>query len=428
MKDLARNIALKLLLDFEEHHTFLNLALKEGLRSLNDQRDRRFATALVYGVAERKITLDHYISKVSEKKIDSVVRCILRMGIYQMFYMQVPPSAACNTSVDLAKRNGRGHSAGFVNAVLRKCAAEKDRLMLLKKADFSVRYSISPFLVDLLLEQYGKETFVEMMEQGCGKDEAIYLCCNTRKISEEEFLAALKSEGVSLEKAELPHLYRCLSAFSIEDSSCFKKGFFHVIGYHSALAASLVPPHSERVLDLCAAPGGKTFMMASLIKGSIEAFDLHDHRALLLKKGAERLGYKNVCALQMDSTVYNPKLKDCADFVLCDVPCSGLGMMGKKPDIKYKEYDSASLIDTQKKILANGAKYLKAGGRLVYSTCTIDRRENENQVRDFLKNHPDFTLDRDNLIAGEQLFLPDLEGDGFYIAVLKKGNQVEGRS
>lgn len=425
MKDIARSAALKLLTEYEEQQTFLNLALKNGLRSIEDERDRRFATALVYGVVERKITLDHFISRCVENKIDPTIRSVLRMGIYQLFYMQVPASAACNTSVELVKQFGRAHSAGFVNAVLRRCTREKDQMLQLKKVDYSVRYSISVKLVDLLLMQYGKETFVEMMESGCGKDECMYFFCNPLKKLEVPFSERMRAEGVVVEKTEIAGLYSCRSSVSIEDLLSYRAGLFHVVGYHSAMAAALVPSDASVALDLCAAPGGKTFMISALIRGQVKAFDLHQHKVELLKKSALRLGSNNVIADVMNSEVFEPSLENTADFVLCDVPCSGLGMMGKKPDIKYKEYESDKLIETQWNILCNGSKYLKNGGRLVYSTCTIDRRENEQQIRRFLKENPLFTIDKNNFISGERLFLPGVEGDGFYIAVLKKGNSVE---
>lgn len=424
MKVQARKIALKLLIEYEERHTFPNLALKEALRRIDEERDRRFITALVYGVLERKITLDDFISKCCDKKMSSLSLCVLsvlRMGVYQLFYMDVPPSAACNTSVDLVKEEGFSYSAGFVNAVLRRCQREKENLMLMKKASFSVRYSISPYLVDLLLEQYGKEKFIDMMERGCGREEYIYLFHNAKKCSTEEFIGFLENEKISLEKTDLPQLYKTKSTFSVDQSGAYQKGYYHVIGYHSAMAALLMPQNAKNILDLCAAPGGKTFAMASRTEGEIRAFDLHPHKVDLLKKNAERMGHCNVLTQLGDSSVFNPDLCGTADFILCDVPCSGLGMMGKKPDIKYKEYDGADLRDIQYNILKNAASYLKDGGRLVYSTCTIDRRENELQINRFLENHAEFSRDFSDFPEGEQLFLPNSDGDGFYIAVLKKG-------
>ena len=395
-----------------------------GLRKVEKERDRRFITALVYGVLERKITLDHFLSQCCDKKLASLspsVLSALRMGVYQLFYMDIPPSAACNTSVMLAKSEGFSYSAGLINAVLRRCIREKDQLMILKKASFSVRYSISPFLVDLLLEQYGKETFISIMENGCKKEEYLYLFHNKKKCSEDALLSALESEGISPEKADLPYLYKTKTSFSVEGSQAYQKGFYHIIGYHSAMAALLMPENAKNILDLCAAPGGKTVAMASRTNGRIRAYNVHPHKVQLLKKSAERMGHQNVSACLGDSSIYDPSLDESAEFILCDVPCSGLGMIGKKPDIKYKEYDGAELLEIQGKILENASKYLKAGGRLVYSTCTIDRRENEQQIERFLNTHPEFEKDYSDIANGETLFLPNADGDGFFIAVLKKG-------
>ncbi len=424
MRDQARVIALKLLIEYEERHTFPNLALKEALRNVEKERDRRFITALVYGVLERKITLDHFLSACCDKKLSSLSSAVLsalRMGVYQYFYMDIPPSAACNTSVALAKSEGFSYSAGFINAVLRRCVREKEQLMLLKKASFSVRYSISPFLVDLLLEQYGKETFISIMENGCKKDEYLYLFHNKKKCSEEALLHALESEGISLEMADLPQLYKTKASFSIEGSKAYQNGFYHIIGHHSALAALLMPENAKEILDLCAAPGGKTFAMASRTRGKIRAYDVHPHKVQLLKKSAEQMGHQNVYPCLGNSSIYDPSLDESADFILCDVPCSGLGMIGKKPDIKYNEYDYTELREIQRNILENASKYLRAGGRLVYSTCTIDRRENEQQIEQFLEKHPEFERDCSDFEKGEKLFLPNADGDGFFIAVLKKG-------
>lgn len=427
MKD-PRAIAYNLIEEWEVKKTFPNLALKKVLRAVENERDRRFITALVYGVVERKITLDHFLSQCSDRKLarlSAAVLSVLRMGLYQMFYMQVPASAACNTSVELIKQRGFARSAGYVNAVLRSCDRSREKLLALKKADFSVRYSIDSALVDLLLEQYGKETFVSVMEGIARPDTAIYLFHNAKRGSEQEFLAALEAENISAEPAGLPHLYRSLNGFSVEGSPAYQDGWFHVVGRHSAEAALLMPEKAEKIMDLCAAPGGKTFIMASLTEGAVCAFDVHEHKVQNLKKAAERLGHGNVTASLADATVLLNKHLNTADFVLCDVPCSGLGMMGKKPDIKYKQYESAAFTEVQYRILCNGARNLKAGGRLVYSTCTIDRRENEWLVERFLETHPEFELDKTAMPSGQKLFLPEPGGDGFYIAVLTKGRYVE---
>ncbi len=421
MKSNPRKIAYRLLEEWEQKKTFPNLALKNALRNIGEERDRRFITALVYGVVERKITLDHFINQcLSTKKIETSVRCVLRMGIYQMFYMSIPASAACNTSVELIKERGLTRSAALVNAVLRRCDREREELMALKKADFSLRYSIDPQLVELLLEQYGKETFVSMMEGMKKPETAIYLFHNIKKLNAESFLQQMNQEGIALEPTEFPHLYRASVGFSPEHSKAYQDGFYHIVGHHSAQAALLMPEGAKKVMDLCAAPGGKTMILATIGKATVHSFDLHEHKVSLLQKEAKRLAHQNIIVSQQDGTQALPEHLETADFVLCDVPCSGLGMMGKKPDIKYKNYNSEEFTSVQTAILSNGASYLKRGGRLVYSTCTVDHRENEQLITCFLQSHPEFSLDQSVLDRGEKLYLPLNGGDGFYIAVLKK--------
>lgn len=421
MKSNPRKIAYRLLDEWEQKKTFPNLALKNALRTVDEERDRRFITALVYGVVERKITLDHFINQcLNKKKIEASVRCILRMGIYQMFYMNVPASAACNTSVDLIKERGFTRSAGLVNAVLRRCDRERDELLRLKKADFSLRYSIDPHLVELLLDQYGKETFVLMMEGMRTPETAIYLFHNLKKVSEKEFLQQMVDEGVSLEPTDLPHLFCSSVGFSPEHSKAYQEGFYHIVGHHSAQAALMLPKGANKVMDLCAAPGGKTMILAALGQAEVHSYDIHEHKVKLLQEEAKRLVHPNVIVRRQDGTQLMKEHIETADFVLCDVPCSGLGMMCKKPDIKYKNYSSEEFTSVQSAILTNGSSYLKRGGRLVYSTCTIDRRENEQLITRFLQKHRNFSLDQSVLENGEKLYLPIDGADGFYIAVLKK--------
>ncbi len=413
-----RKIAYDLLVDWEKNATFPNLALKNTLRRVSDIRDRRFITSLVYGVIERKLTLDHYISKTSKRaqnELSVEVVTALRMGIYQMFYMEIPPSAACNTTVGLLKQNRLFGAAGFCNAILRNCAERRDELMLLKKTDYSVRYSIAPELVDLLLEQYGKEAFVSMMEGLFNRNEKIYLYRNPQKGSVDSFMELMIEEGIHISKTEITNLYVAESGFSVEDSLAYQNGWYHIVGRHSAEAAMLCPEGAVNIMDLCAAPGGKTFILASDPKRNVTAFDIHTHKVENMKRSIHRLGLHNVRMSLRNATEFVAQDVETADFVLCDVPCSGLGIMGKKPDIKYKKYQSADFVDVQSRILENGLRYLKCGGLLVYSTCTIDRRENSELILSALKDNPHFQL------LEERVYMPSGGEDGFYIALIKKG-------
>ncbi len=419
-----RLLAYNLIEEWDVKKTYPNLSLKKALRSVSDLRDRRFITALVYGVVERKITLDHFINQCANRRVEKMsaaVRSVLRMGVYQMFYMNVPPSAACNTSVDLIKKRGFAHSSSFVNGVLRCCARKKEQLLVLKKADYSVRFSIDPMIVNLLLEQYGKETFLKIIEGISNQSNAIYLYHNTKKGDSSAFLDHLNIEGIEVSQTRIPNLYQSKFGFSVEESESFQQGWYHVVGKHSAEAALLMPKDAKIVLDLCAAPGGKTFIMATQTDGQIHSFDIHPHKVQSLTQSANRMSHANVSADCADAAEYKAELKESADFVLCDVPCSGLGIMGKKPDIKYKTYKSEEFTDLQYKILCNASDYLKQGGRLVYSTCTLDKRENEEQIQRFLKEHSQFSLDAQAIENGMQTFLPNIESDGFFIAALKKG-------
>ena len=418
-----RQISLKLLIDWDQQGSYPNLALKNALRTLSDPRDRRFITALVYGVIERKITLDHWIGQCSSRKVHQLsadVLNALRMGFYQIFYMRVPASAACNTTVQLMKENGNIRSSGFVNAVLRNAAQNMEELLKLKKADYSVRYSISPVLVETLLAQYGKECFVRMMEGISEPDPSVCLFHNSRQGTAEEFLIKMREEGVVLSPTLFHGLYKTENGFSVEESTAFREGWFHVVGLHSAETALHLPKGAKKIMDLCAAPGGKTFILAALTDGEVYAFDLHLHKTENLKKSASRLHHRNVHVQQADATKEMKEHLSSFDFVLCDVPCSGLGIIRSKPDIKYKEYDINTLAETQRAILENGAAYLADNGTLIYSTCTIDRRENEETVQSFLENHHDFTL------IDQKTYLPGIDGDGFYYAILRKGKRIEG--
>ncbi len=423
MNIFPRKTAYEFLLKWESDRTFPNLALKNTLRAVKDPRDRRFITAVVYGVIEKKITLDHFIDLcLDNKKIELSVRTLLRMGIYQMFYMSVPDSAACDTTVELSKKVGMLRASRLINAVLRRCSLEKETMLALKKADFSLRYSINVSLVNLLLEQYGKEAFVAMMEGLSRADSSMYLYHNIKRGTFSDFSQRLLKEGIEIEKTDLLNLYKTTTGFSPETSEAYQDGWFHIVSEHSAEAATFAPQNAENLLDLCAAPGGKTFILAANTEETVHSFDIHPHKVMLLQKEAARLGHRNVEVRQQDGCTLMEEWIGRADFVLCDVPCSGLGMMGKKPDIKYKEYDAAYFEKVQTAILNNGAQYLKPGGRLVYSTCTIDRRENEQRVMAFLKDHPAVCKEDSVLDLGEKLYLPSLTGDGFYIAVLKRIN------
>ncbi len=433
MKIDARKSVLDALIEYERNSTFTNLALKKYLRDVFDERDKKFISALFYGVVETKLLLDYYISKVSSvklKKINLVVLNILRMGLYQIMFLSVPKSAACNTSVELAKNNGQYKSSGFVNAILRKLADNYDNISLPNentKEYLSVKYSISEKNLNVLIDTFGKQGFIDFMESGKDIQDSVYAAVNLKRTTADDLIKNFEKEKISASKTNLEGLIKINSSINVENSDSYKQGLFHVIGFPSFITAMNAKLNDGDIaFDMCSAPGGKTFVMSYNCDDSskIFAFDLHEHKINNMIDSCKRLGIKNVFPKTMDSSVLNSELSEKADVILCDVPCSGLGMIFKKPDIKYKEVDFDSLTSVQYKILSNASVYLKKGGRLIYSTCTVNKNENNVIINKFLENNRDFSLaDSEiyNNFSGEALFMPNQDfSDGFFVAVLYK--------
>ena len=428
-----RSTALDILIAYERDGVYPNLLLKKSLKDIKVDRDKRFISALVYGVIEKKLLLDFYISHVSSvkiKKINTVVLSILRIGLYQIVFMSTPASAACNSSVQLAKTNGQIKSAGFVNAVLRKLAQTYESILMPKnKIEYlSVKYSISSKILNVIIDSLGIEKAELFLQSGYSETKKIYIAVNRIKASDDELLKLLRFENIIARKTDIKGLLCVDSGFDIESTAAYTNGYFHVISKPSYICAVSVGAQSGDVIyDMCSAPGGKTFVLSyeSADNAKITAFDIYKHKTDLIKKNCSRLGLKNVLSITADSTKLNRDLIDTANRVLCDVPCSGLGMIFRKPDIKYKDCNFSDLIDIQKKILENGCMYLKRGGRLIYSTCTVNVQENNLLIRDFLENNDKIEIDKSiniyNNNYGEKLFLPNTDNmDGFYIAVLRK--------
>lgn len=399
-----------MLLKIEKENSYSNLAIAGVLKgaSLSDA-DKAFFTALVYGTVERKITLDYNLSvylKQPLKKLKPQVLAILRLGAYQILFMdKVPNRAAINESVNLAKSNGASFASGLVNAVLRKLSENGIKLPEETEKDYmSVKYSCPQWLIDLWTESYGLENTVGILEHSLGTPKT-YIRINTLKQDMENPCVEYTYEG------------------AVESSEDYKKGLFHVQDKSSQLCcAALDPRPGETVFDLCAAPGGKSFTIAEYMenKGELYSFDLYEHRVKLIQQGALRLGLDIISAEVGDASVFNDKLPK-ADKILCDVPCSGLGVIGRKPEIRYKTATNIDCLPTlQYNILTNASRYLKKNGTLVYSTCTLNPAENESVVNRFILKHPDFHLESMTTV------LPHLqECDGFFFAVLKFADSVD---
>ena len=425
-----RYLAVKLLDKTFSSGSYSNLQLDSGLKGSDlDDRGRKLCSALYYGVIERRLTLDHMIGGLSSRpieKLDGIILNILRCGVYQIMYMDsVPDNAAVNESVALAKKFRKTSASGMVNAVLRNFIRGGKELKLPKDAvkALSVKYSAPAELVKSLTEDYGREAAENFLAASLEKS-VTFLRLDPIRCSEEEFLAALG--GIEAEKL-FDNCYAVKSG-DITATEAFKKGYFHVQGLASQLCCmSLAPTEEDTVLDICAAPGGKTFTMAELMggKGQIYAFDIHEKRAELIRKGAERLGLTNIKAAAGDATKFNPELPKFTK-ILCDVPCSGLGVIGSKPEIKYKDIsDFAGLPDIQYKIVCNALNYLESGGTLVYSTCTVRKAENEAVCERLLREHPELEAVELPQLMGKDFgtmatLMPPEFGSGFFIAKFRK--------
>ena len=436
----ARYLAVKALVH-QEQDGYANLVLDAELGRCDPQlpaRDAAFAARIFYTVLERRNlldwTLDHFLKKPVHK-LDAPVRAILRAGLAQASYMQVPLPAAVNESVKLARAFGKTSAAGMVNAVLRRAAALHPGAADFPALDKRLQtlYSLSEPVAALLLEQYGDEA--EAIAAAFYDPQPTWVRVNTLRTTDEDLAAALQSEGADVAPGPWPHCLRVGFRGSPAASQSFSKGWFHVQGLASQYAADCIQAAPGMwVLDLCAAPGGKSLTMAQAMgnKGELFSGEAVPSRLPLLQKAFDRCGVTCARVFAGDASVPDPALGEGAfDRVLCDVPCSGLGVIGKKPDIRYKSLDGLDeLCALQKKILQNGSKYLAQNGRLVYSTCTVNRAENEDVVRHFLRQNPEFSVLApksvpDGALAGEYgtLFLPNRTGtDGFFAAVLARKN------
>ena len=433
----ARQIAYEILLKIEVDEAYSNLAIDSAVKMYNpDSTDCAFISRLVYGVVERKITLDYAISKYLSKPIMKTkpeILIILRLGAYQLLYMnKIPDSAAVNESVKLTKSNRCDFASGLVNAVLRKIG--QNGLVLDEKLTetekISVEYSIPEETVKFFIYHYGKENTESFLKSTLESKE-IFIRVNTVKTTKEELKELLIKENVKVFDTYLENALKIEINSAVYNLESFKNGLFHVEDLSSQLCVAALELFPEATaIDVCAAPGGKTFTAAQYMenKGTLYSCDIYSQRTDLIKTGAERLGLDCVNPFVNDATVFNEDLPQ-MDRVLCDVPCSGLGIIGKKPEIKYKKLDDTkSLLPIQKQILETSSQYVKSGGILVYSTCSVNPNENRKICDSFLKNNPDFysvkalpyierAVDEGDYLT---LFPHKNNCDGFFIAVFHR--------
>ena len=428
-----RQIAFEALLRIEKDGAFSNLALDAVLSKTDlDTRDKSFVSNLFYGVIEREITIDYNLSLYLTKplkKLKPEVLTIMRMGAYQILFMdKVPDSAAVNESIKLSKKNSASFASGLINAVLRKVSMSG--LVLPEEENsaeyISIRYSCPLWLTKKWSAEYGKEDTIKILEASLGSADT-FIRVNTTKIRADELISMLDGSGVIAEKTYNENTLKInLKGNDIEKLEAFKQGLFHVQDMASQLCAkALGAVEGETVFDLCSAPGGKAYTVCEMMKdkGKVLCFDIYDNRVSLILKGAHRLGLSSIQGKTGDASVYNDSL-GFADRVLCDVPCSGLGIIRRKPEIKYKkEEELTSLPEIQYAIICNASRYVKIGGRLLYSTCTLSKAENDDVCNKFLDTHKNFrsvgVFSEDD--AGMVTLMPHKnESDGFFIACFER--------
>ena len=433
----ARALALQILNKTDSAGQYTNLALDSALKKSNlSAPDKALVTILVYGVTERRLTLDYMADALSSRPmetLDGTVRNLVRMGLYQLRYLdRIPAHAAVSETVSLAPRRARG----FVNAVLREYTRRGHDLPFPDKASdlyrfLSVTYSLPVPLCKKLVEIFGAQRAESVME-AFGHAPPVTLRVNTLKISPEQMTSELCALGYRVHGFDAPSTALRVLDFVPSGSPQLADGQVFVQDLASQICVEALDARPDDfVIDSCACPGSKTFGTAIKMQntGKILACDLHQSKLSLIQSGAARLGIDVIEVRERDARNFDPALAGKADRVLCDVPCSGFGVLAKKPEIRYKDLaDAAALPDIQYAILENCCRYVKDGGVLVYSTCTIFPEENEHNVARFLSAHPefapeDFAVGDIQSEGGMLTLLPDVHGtDGFFIAKLRKAN------
>ncbi|MCM1286801.1 MAG: 16S rRNA (cytosine(967)-C(5))-methyltransferase RsmB [Clostridium sp.] len=441
----ARDVVLSILLDIEGNNTFSNIAIAKALKKhqFEAKAERAFITRLAEGVTETKIKLDYIIdsfSKTPSEKCKPLIRSLLRMGVYQIMYMDaVPDSAVCNEAVKLAKKHNFGSLGGFVNGVLRAVARNKDNVTMPDKenmpAYLSVNYSVPEWLCKKIMDDYGNQG--ETIIAASFVERKTTLRVNTLKTTKEKLKEYIREEN---RKRRNNKADNCVTDIVLEDGFYdenallvsgydfirsmpgYRQGLFFIQDESSmcAIKAAGIKP-GQTVVDVCAAPGGKTLNAACYMegKGSLYARDISEEKLSLIEENVQRLDMQDIVSMEKwDAKKIDEGLVRKADVVIADLPCSGLGIMGRKNDIKYRitKEQLDALIKLQRDILSSVKQYVKKGGVLLYSTCTINPQENKENTRWFLENNKEFSLrDERQLLQGVD------KCDGFYYAVMERG-------
>lgn len=394
----TRDMALEMMIDIMENHVYSHYVLNRmlSLHQFMDKQERAFLTRLLQGTLERCLEIDYFLnqfSKVKTEKMKPVIRNILRISAYQILYMeQVPDHAACNEAVKLAKKKGFYGLKGFVNGILRTLSREKEHLPYPDKGDkayLSIAYSTPEWIVDKWLERYGEEETKHMLSSQY-QDYAISVR-RSLKIEEEIFLQELSKECQVKKQKDLPYAYQLFGYNFLEGMKTFRKGWFQIQDSSSMFAVNAANIQKGMfVLDVCAAPGGKSLFAADLMQGTgmVLARDITKEKIEKIEENKERLGYKNIQTQCYNALDFDLEMVEKADVVIADLPCSGLGIMGHKNDIKYRTTKETikELAKLQREILSIVWQYVRVGGVLIFSTCTITEEENEENRKWILEN------------------------------------------
>lgn len=439
-----REFIVTLLTDIEKDESYVQLVLKNELDTL-ESKDKAFANEVIYGTIKYQLKLDYIINQFSKtpvRKMKPFIRNLMRMSVYQLFYLdKVPHSAVINEAVKIIHKRKMSNLSGFVNGVLRNIARNEEGITYPdpKKETIkylSVMYSIPEWIVGKWLNTYGMEQ-TEAILGALNERAQVSIRYNPLKGSKESFLEALKEDGIALlEDGMLDESYYVHVPNGIHKSKAFQEGRFTVQDESAMLVGRVLnPSEGDRVLDMCSAPGGKTTHIAELMnnKGEVIGADVHEHKINIITKHAQRMGASCITATLQDGTIFRKEWENSFDKVLLDVPCSGLGIIKRKPDIRYRKTaeDLKSISALQQQLLENAIKYLKVGGTLVYSTCTLTQEENEDRVKEAVEKYglelspiesylPDCLKSyvKDNAYIQ---ILPFVKGtDGFFIARFEK--------
>lgn len=415
----SREIILELLLEILERGGYSHVVLRQALEKYQylEKQERAFITRVTEGTIEYKLTIDSVLnqcSKVKVNKMKPVIRTILRMSVYQILWLdRIPDSAVCNEAVKLAVKRKFQGLKGFVNGVLRTVVRRKKEFVF---EDLSSRYSMPQWLIDLWNEQYSEET-TELLCASFLKNVPTTVRCNLALASMETIQKSLDAQQVEYRISPLSPHALLLDKYDYLDSlEAFQNGWIQVQDASSGFVGDIADPQpGALVLDVCGAPGGKSLHIADKLKGTglVVVRDLTEQKIMLVEENLERIGFSNVRAEVWDALEFDPEWEEKADIVIADLPCSGLGIIGKKPDIKYQTSPEklCELAALQREILSVVSRYVKPGGRLVYSTCTINRMENENQRDWFLKNFPFDAVNIEGML-GEAVKEPTMK-DGY---------------